>query len=127
MSLDVMNLQTQTAKLGVYRTLDGRTKPEDDLNIVYFPYATTADGTVEAGQLIDGENMEDLAMLSIEATVKAVESWDLTNKGVPVPVSAEGILEAKVPQRVLQEIGEAIAKATKRNAGKPQGIRRLRG
>lgn len=125
MGLDIGNLKSKLSQpLDVYKTLGSR-DPDlvGALIIVYRLYAVGTDDAVDAGALLDEEQYEETALMGVRQIVRTVDSWTLTNNGQPVPLTVEGIVEAGVPTRVLDDIGRAIAKDQKRGEGK--GLRKL--
>jgi hypothetical protein len=82
---------------------------DDGVNLVYNPKAYTLDVEDRLNQLAERTLQSEAMAITLETMV--VE-WDITDEGKPVPVTVEGMKQARLPVVVMGELLQAIRKDT---------------
>lgn len=113
--MEVATLGKARKDLFVPLTEDGQ-----GVHLVYNPKAYTLDVEDRLNDLQNRMLQSEAFAITLETMV--VE-WDITNEGAPVPITVEGIKQAKLPVVIMGEILAAIRKDTNPTAteGKASG------
>lgn len=113
MPLDLQNLQDESATCHIGYGAAG------EINLVYRPNAITEKMIRQLRILEDEENRDfDANMAALNGLIiRLVVSWDLTNKGVPIPLTDDGLSD--VPIKIRTDVLNAIFAESR--LGEPQG------